>query len=257
MGTPSGWPFLVAAGRRQDYRTVLAPAFLVADVDYGFLDQVVRPTPETGPATVVQARTARQRRLSVVYATHRLTAADLTLSGTGTDPRDEHGRPLRLIYGYASPDAAVVEPVAADLERARTTALAAYRRFLADEERVEVIPSHPFPLCSRTSEWPRPRVPVPAGGGAGGGGGGGGPRAARWLAGAAAVAGLALAAVFATTGRTSPVPAPLDCRAATVTRSASCAPSRVPTTSASPVPTRSTSPAAPRHPGDPVRGRAR
>jgi hypothetical protein len=245
MDTPSGWPFLVAAGRRQDYRTLLAPAFLVADLDYGFLDTVVRPTPETGPATVVEARTLRRRRLSVVYATHRLTAADLIRSGTGADPRDEHGRPLRLIYGYVSPDAAVVEPAEADLERARTGALAAYRRFFADEERVEVTPSHPYPLRSRTAEWPGPRVPAPVPARVGGGF----PRAVRWLAGAAVVAVLTLAIALAAAGRPSPLPAPVDCpKAATVTRPASCAPSRAPTTSG-PARTKSTSPGPTGSPG--------
>jgi hypothetical protein len=248
MDTPSGWPFLVAAGRRQDYRTLLAPAFLVADLDYGFLDTVVRPTPETGPGTVVEARTPRRRRLSVVYATHRLTAADLTGSGTGPDPRDEHGRPLRLIYGYTSPDAAVVEPAEADLERARTTALAAYRRFLADEERVEVTPSHPFPLLSRTAEWPRPRVPAPVPAGAARI-----PRAARWLASAVVVAGLTLAVAFAAAGRPSPVPAPVDCSDATVTRPASCAPSRMPATPG-PAPTKSTTQPGPGAPVTPRQG---
>ena len=167
MGTPSGWPFLVAAGRRRDYRTLLAPEFLVADLDYGILDQAVRPTPETGPATVVEVRTARGRPLTIVYATHRLTAADLIdpvpgrthpagrpadapgPDAPGSDPRDEHGRPLRLIYGYATPDGYFPEPAPADLDSARTVALTTYRRFLADEERVEVTPVVPVPTALR------------------------------------------------------------------------------------------------------------
>jgi hypothetical protein len=151
-----GWPFLVAPGRRRDYSIVVAPDFLVADLDYGILEQVVRPTADGEPATVIEVRTRHGRRLTVVSATHRLTAADI--AGTVGEPRDEHGRPLRLVYGFASAQAGIREPAEADLDAAREYALTVYRRFLDHEDRVGVVASHQFPLRSRIVQPPPPAV---------------------------------------------------------------------------------------------------
>jgi hypothetical protein len=162
--TPVGWPFLVAAGRRRDYTILLAPDFLVADLDHGVLERVTGPDGEDGRPTTVDTRTGQGRRLSVVYATHRLTAADLGDSAAGgADDRDEHGRPLRLIYGYATRDGRVVEPAAADLARAREEALRAYRSFLADEEGASVAGTAPFRLTSTVAVPETSAEPVPAG----------------------------------------------------------------------------------------------
>ena len=78
-----GWPFLVAAGRRRDYTTLLAPRFLVAELDHGVLEQVVRPDAR-GRVRRPWWRSARGRglRLSVAYATHLLTPADLGPAGS-------------------------------------------------------------------------------------------------------------------------------------------------------------------------------
>jgi len=267
MGT--GWPFLVASGRRRDYSTLLAPQFLVADLDYGILDQAVRPASEPEPPTVVEVRTPHGRRLTLVYATHLLTAVDLAEPGAGpeagpgagsgagpeaapgagcgaasgaagAEPRDEHGRPLRLIYGFASPDAWISEPAEADLSHARTAALTTYRRFLADEERVAVAPSYPFPLSSRTADRPAARDLV-APSSAGGPGVGVLPRAARWLAGATVVAALAVAGILWGVGRPSPAPVPVACPSvtATPTRSPSADhPSAGPSSTCAPTPPR-------------------
>jgi hypothetical protein len=151
--TPVGWPFLVAAGRRRDYTILLAPGFLVADLDHGVLERVTRPDGGDHGPTTVDTRTGRGRRLSVVYATHLLTGADVDAG----EPRDEHGRPLRLIYGYATRDGRVVEPAPADLGRAREEALRAYRSFLADEEGAAVAGTAPFRLASTVE------APVPVG----------------------------------------------------------------------------------------------
>lgn len=157
----TGWPFLVAAGRRRDYSTLLAPDFLVADLDYGVLDEVVRPSDERGPATVVQARTRAGRHLTVAYATHLLTAADI---GLQADPTDEHGRPLRLIYGFVCAAGRVATPAEADLRTAREVALAVYRRFLADEDDITITPGSAFalktPMVIRPQPEPQPRRPV-------------------------------------------------------------------------------------------------
>jgi hypothetical protein len=161
----TGWPFLVAAGRRRDYTTLLAPRFLLADLDHGVLEQVVRPDAEPGRPTVVTVRTGRGRRLSVVSATHLLTAADLDgPDSDGADAHDEHGRPLRLIYGFTVPDVSTVDPDPADLRRALVQALPVYRSFLRDEEHATVVGSPAFRLRSAVeSPVPPPVDAAPAG----------------------------------------------------------------------------------------------
>jgi hypothetical protein len=225
MGT--GWPFLVAAGRRRDYRTLLAPEPLVAVLDYGVLDEVVRPS---GPApTVVDATTRAGRRISVVFATHLLTPADLGPPGSSAaGVRDEHGRPLRLIYGFVCLDASVGEPAGADLAHARTTALETYRRFLADEDRLTVEASAPFPVRSGTVTRPvAPTAPV-------------GRRAPTVLAGTVAVAVLAVLGAGAAVAWHRPAPAPAACPSAPAgARPPAPAPDRSPLPSGSPLPSRS------------------
>jgi hypothetical protein len=132
-----GWPLLVAAGRRRDYSTLLAPDFLVAELDYGVLETVVRPNAVNDTPVVTDTCTGGGRQLAVVYATHLLT-----------DVRDEHGRPLRLLYGFASPDAHIESPAQADLAVALDTGLDVYRRFLSDEEGTTVSGSAAFALRS-------------------------------------------------------------------------------------------------------------
>jgi hypothetical protein len=156
MQANAAWPFLVAAGRRRDYSILLAPDFLVADLDYGILEEIARPSDEGRP-TVVAVRTRAGRRLTVVHATHLLTAADLEPDGAyAASPSDEHGRPLRLIYGFVSHDR-VVEPAAADLRTAFGAALVVYRRFLDDEDVIAVAPGHAYLMRSLT----HPTAPVP------------------------------------------------------------------------------------------------
>jgi hypothetical protein len=157
-----GWPVLVGAGRRRDFSTLLAPDFLVAGREYGVLSETLRPFPDGDPPRLVQTPIADGHWLGVVYATYPLTSADLTEPAPGSNAaprsgepprplRDEHSRPLRLMYGFASPDVRFDEPAEADLELARTFALRAYRRFLDDEEGFTVLSSQPFALRSRTT----------------------------------------------------------------------------------------------------------
>jgi len=152
MSQGLGWPFLVASGRRRDYSTLLAPDFLVADADYGVLDEAVRPTDSP---RVVEVRTRAGRRLTIVHATHLLTADDL--GPDSAPPRDEHNRPLRLIYGYVVPGEWTPPPAEADLRAALGTALEVYRRFLDDEDTVAVAAAHLFRLHSTVPA----RVPSP------------------------------------------------------------------------------------------------
>lgn len=140
-----GWPFLVARGRRSGYSVLLAPPFLTDEHDHGFLEEVARPAGEAARAATCTS--PRGRRLSVAWAEHRVTGADLA-DGAGDDPHDEHSRPLRLLYGFVCPDTAIGYPSEVDMERSRRHALAAYRRFLADETRFAVEPSTPFALTS-------------------------------------------------------------------------------------------------------------
>jgi hypothetical protein len=207
MPTALGWPFLVGAGRHRDYCILLAPDFLLAGLDYGFLDEVARPT---SAPTVAQARTPAGRRLTVVFATHILTADDI-----GASVADEHGRPLRLIYGFVSLDR-IAEPAAADLRTAFDAALVIYKRFREDEDTVAVAAGRAFPLASDTVVVPT----VPAAG------------RRLWRPATVAAGGIAVAAalfgtvVFATSPPSAPPrPSPSVSRLGTVSPPPTCAPS--------------------------------
>ncbi|GAA5069994.1 hypothetical protein HNP84_001849 [Thermocatellispora tengchongensis] len=140
-----GWPFLIARGRRLGYRALLAPEPMVADREYGVLTDAVRPQTARDRASVIEVTTPGGRAYTVAQVTHRVTAAD---AGEPEDPLDEHGRPLQLLYGFACPRTSSLEPAPEDLDAARSAALDAYRRFLADEEGFTLISGPAFPLRS-------------------------------------------------------------------------------------------------------------
>jgi hypothetical protein len=213
----TGWPFLVASGRRRDYRTLLAPGPLVDSLDYGVLDSVA----PSSTSTVIDVMSARGRRLSIVAASHLLDAGDLGAGDGGV--RDEHGRPLRLIYGFVCLDGRVVAPDGADLGQALATALDTYRRFLADEDLLTVEASVPFPLRSRTAGWPVPVAP-------------GRSRSPAVLVGTAIVAAVAVLGVGTVIGWHRPASPPAACPSVSASASA-----RAP----SPSPSRSPSPSCP------------
>jgi hypothetical protein len=154
-GPVAGWPFLIAPGRRRDYSTLIAPDFLVETLDYGVLNQAVRPSADARPA-VIGVRTGVGRELTVVYATHLLTAADLITGpapamrsvGEGPSPRDEHNRPMRLVYGFVLADGWISQPATADLDQVLATVLDTYRGFLSHEDGAGVVGSRPFPVRS-------------------------------------------------------------------------------------------------------------
>jgi hypothetical protein len=151
------WPFLVARGRRRGYRTLLAPDFLVAERDYGVLDDTVVPSTREDQATVVEVLTGAGRPLTVVHATHLVTSADIADPGSEPAtqaPRDEHSRPLQLIYGFVCADGAVPEPDDEDLRASLATSLAAYRRFLDDEDGFAVEAGREFQPRSLVVRWP-------------------------------------------------------------------------------------------------------
>lgn len=118
----TGWAFLVARGRRSGYRVLVAPDFLVAAGDHGVLEQVVAAPEGTSS---VQLTSAAGRRLSIACATYRVTPAEVS------DPRDEHGRPLRLIYGLVG--TVPLDPAPEQLAAALAESVAAYQHFLAAE----------------------------------------------------------------------------------------------------------------------------
>jgi hypothetical protein len=150
--TAQGWPFLIGRGRRRGYTTLLAPDFLVAEQAHGALEEIIAPSAGDDHTRTARLASTSGRRLTVVYATHRVTAADI---GEPADPVDEHSRPLQIMYGFVcpetwaspQPDPAIAE---SDLRTARTAALDSYRRFLSTaEDAVTVEPSVAYPLRSR------------------------------------------------------------------------------------------------------------
>ena len=128
-----GWPFLIGRGRRTGHRVLLAPDFLVTAGDHGVLEGISGNTVmKLGPLTVRSA-------------THQVEARDVNETER---PRDEHGRPLRLIYGVVAKG---VEPANADLPNALAAALATYRRFLSAEQRFTVESAQAIPLADQPS----------------------------------------------------------------------------------------------------------
>jgi hypothetical protein len=150
----AGWPFLIGAGRRHEYRTLIAPDFLVETARYGIIDRHAGQAPDD-ETRVVRIRTG-DHPLWMAYAARTVTEADVP------DPRDEHGRPLRLLAGFVC-DAEILEPDRGDLAVAHDTGLAVYRRYLADEDGFGVLASEPYPLRSilgTTTPPPPPPRPV-------------------------------------------------------------------------------------------------
>jgi hypothetical protein len=221
-----GWPFLVASGRRRDYSTLMAPAPLVEALDYGFLEETVRPG---AGVSVAQKVTAGGRRCTVVFATHEVTADDV---GDGRAARDEHGRPLRLLFGFVTVDAPVGRVDDADLATALDAVRPVYRRFLADEERVHVAGSGPFELRSPApapAPMAAPMAAAPASGGR--------SRGPWYVAAALAVAGLVVAGVVALAVRGSGPADDVQCfGTCPVSGSVSPSPSATPSASMRPSP---------------------
>ena len=167
-----GWVFAVGAGRRLDYSVIAAPAFLVQSEEYGVLKDVVRKSQPDTPPRVVHMTTSGGQQLTLAYATHALTAGDITdprrPATEGTQARDEQNRPLLLIFGVVIRGnwRVTVDPF--DVDAARAVALQAYRRFLTDEVGFEVVSSVAFRLRSELDRTPRAETPsssvkVPAG----------------------------------------------------------------------------------------------
>jgi hypothetical protein len=144
-----GWPFLVARGRRKGFRVLLTPDPLVERGDQRRLEAAAGEVPDGAPWQRGSVRCADGRRLGLVWTEHRVRAADIgDIVDDAAGPRDEHSRPLRLIYGIACAGGDVVEPATGDMASALDEALATYRRFLRDEEVFVVERSSARPLAS-------------------------------------------------------------------------------------------------------------
>lgn len=138
-----GWPFLIARGRRQGYRVLLAPDFLPS---HGFLDDAVTPVPPG-----VRYQSALVGGYFLVWNEYPVT------EGEAEGPtRDEHSRPLVLTVGVLYPGDMMADDT--ELPRARQAALDTYRRFLADEEGFRVERSAQFDPPARAA----PTAPPPA-----------------------------------------------------------------------------------------------
>jgi hypothetical protein len=141
------WPFLIARGRRAGYRTLLAPQPFLTEGDDALLENNVQPSGLHDRPQILNLITRTGRPVSVVHATHRLTAADLGLTD---DPKDEHGRPLHLLYGFVRPRTRTVDLV--DLRTAQAVILEVYRQFLDDEANFTIRAGQPFPLRTAQNE---------------------------------------------------------------------------------------------------------
>ncbi|MEJ3748797.1 hypothetical protein WEI85_36655 [Actinomycetes bacterium KLBMP 9797] len=133
----SGWAFLVARGRRQGHRARLVPDVLV---ELGLTSLVEEGRSAETPAG----------RVIVISRTHRIRPADI-----GTHQvRDERGRPFDIIYGLVCLDVPLGDIAEDDVATAFAQALAAYRRFIADESGFATEVSRPFPLRSAAARPP-------------------------------------------------------------------------------------------------------
>ena len=139
------WPFLVARGRREGYRTLLAPEFLVRR---DLHEQLAESSPSVPSGTLGRAELDRAGvgSLRLVYTTEDLTAAMSDGSDQVKPLADEHGRPLEMLYGVVAREPLSEALAADDLQPARAEALDTYRSFLAGEKGFPVMSSRPYPL---------------------------------------------------------------------------------------------------------------
>lgn len=143
----SGWPFLVARGRHTDYRTLLAPDFMVERRMHGQLRDKARLDSPAGVQQTILDN-AEVGALTLLYWSERLVSGDLDGHATNADApvTDEHGRPLQMLYGLVTRRPPSGPPDERDFAAARAAALTCYRRYLADEDGHDVEASRTFTL---------------------------------------------------------------------------------------------------------------
>jgi hypothetical protein len=179
---PEAGSFLIARGRRQGYRLLLVPDFVTTDEHRHLVDNVQSTSEQEAPRIAYA-----EGSLALVYRARTLRAEDLD---NGRPVRDEHGRPLTLLYGFATRARRVDRVDEADLDRAWHDAISVYRAFLSHESAFQPVGSARFALASLVTTPPgyppssgyAEPVPPP-------------PRVLRWLpvaAGVVAVLGIVL-----------------------------------------------------------------
>ena len=109
----SGAPFLIARGRRRGYSTLLAPGWLLAANDHGFLEDAVGPVDAPMAWRSGVAVRPGGRRVGLVWAEHAVTSVEAGGPGAGEPraggpgaggpgaggggPRRGHSPPLQLL----------------------------------------------------------------------------------------------------------------------------------------------------------------
>lgn len=152
------WPFLVARGRREGYRTLLAPRFLI-DGDLHETLSDAAPTVAVGRLGRVDLAASGAGSLGLTYTTEDLSQSDQDISAETPMWTDEHGRPLEMLYGVVAHQPLSPSLTVDDLQDARREALRAYRRFLTDERGFAVCESEPYLLPGEPASPAAPRMP--------------------------------------------------------------------------------------------------
>lgn len=142
----TGWTFLVARGRHTDYRTVLAPDFLVDARAYGILSySVTQKDARPGETREIAVTSPEGEHLHVHYRNEVLNSEDAWPGGPDA-LLDEHGRAFEIVYGVVTRSPAHSAVNDHDVAQAREEALETYRQFLEHEDDAGVARSDPFAL---------------------------------------------------------------------------------------------------------------
>lgn len=139
------WPFLVGRGRRQGYRTLLAPSFLVEHDMHESLSDAT-PSVPAGILGRANVRCAGPGSLALTYTTEGISNRNIKSTDGAQEWTDEHGRPLEMLYGVVSREPLSDTLAISHLRQAREDARDAYRRFLTHEDDFSVRVSRPYSL---------------------------------------------------------------------------------------------------------------
>jgi hypothetical protein len=154
----AAWPFLITRNQTLDYRTLLAPQFLI---DAGATGVVIREADAGGDHPwPVSWRHVDDPKAGDLWLVFRSVAATASLVGgeDGQPLRDRSGRRIYLIEGLVvegrNPNREAAE---SHLDRVHELAAEAYRPFSESTDiRYPATPSDPLPLPTTR---PRPALP--------------------------------------------------------------------------------------------------
>lgn len=126
-----GWPFAVARNRSLDWRSILAPAWLVGSgSDYSLVRTTAGPV---SSGLVMRPSTDDVNRFTIVF--RRLDATPQFLGDTDAEPRrllDRFGRPVSLVEGLIVPGHGMTldeEAFAPTMEAVHRLAVETFRAF--------------------------------------------------------------------------------------------------------------------------------